>query len=132
MTTHLHAVTTTDPGEPMFAWVTPDGDPLLIGEHAVVVALAAAIANYMAGDLGEPLSEYDPAWGHTYSIADAVAEALDAGYTDDPAQMANTIRAAAAGGRIRGASQDPRGRWRLPKRTFRHWLSSSRPKPRSK
>ena len=39
---------------------------------------------------------------------------------------------AAAGGRIRGASQDAKGRWRLPKRTFRHWLTQSRPKPRSK
>lgn len=116
----------------MFAWVTPDGDPLLIGEHAVVVALAAAIERYMAGEVGEPISEYDPAWGHTYSIAEAVAEAIEHGYTDNGAQMANTIRSAAAAGRITGASQDPAGRWRLPKRTFRHWLAQSRPKPRSK
>lgn len=116
----------------MFAWVTPDGDPLLIGEHAVVIALAGAIERYMAGDVGEPISEYDPAWGHTYSIADAVREAIEHGYTDDATQMANTIRRAATDGRITGASQDPAGRWRLPKRTFRHWLAQSRPKPRSK
>ena len=132
MTTHLHPVTTTDPGEPMFAWVTPDGDPLPIGEHAVVVALAAAIDRYMAGELGEPISECDPAWGNSYSIAEAVQEAIEHGYTDDAAQMGNTIRRAAARGSITGASQDPAGRWRLPKRTFRHWLAQSRPKPRSK
>ena len=117
----------------MFALVTADGDPYLIGEWPELLDLHAALtAALHAGQLAEPISHLDPAWGNHYSIARAVQEALDFGYSTDPAQMADTIRAAARGGRIKGAAQDPAGRWRLPKRTFRHWLVRSRPKPRSR
>lgn len=127
MTSHtIHPVTDTAPDMPaMFALVRQDGDPYLIGEWAELLDLHAALTNAIAGQLAEPIDRLDPAWGNHYSIARAVAEAIEYGYSTDAAQMADTIRAAARNGRIRGAAQDPAGRWTVPATTFRAWLVRS-------
>lgn len=126
----LHKLLTADPDAPtMYCWITADGDPLLIGEHAAVLSLRAAIDSYLAGDIGDPIADTDPAWGNSYDIGDAVAEAAQYGYTD-PTRLADTIRAACRAGRIRGATQTDTGRWLIPRRTFRFWLQSYQPKPR--
>ncbi len=127
----IHPVTDTAPDMPqMFALVTGDGDPYLIGEWHELIDLHAALTNAIAGNLAEPIDRLDPAWGNHYSIARAVQEAISYGYgnspiTVDPAQVADTIRAAARNGRIRGAVHDPAGRWTVPASTFRGWLVRS-------
>ncbi len=85
-----------------------------------------------AGTLSEPIDRLDPAWGNHYSIARAVAEAMEYGYSTDPAQMADTIRAAARAGRIRGAAQGDDGRWTVPATTFRAWLMRSQAETRGR
>ena len=44
----IHPITTTDPaaGDPMFAWQTPDGDLVLLGERHVMAALADDLAAF--------------------------------------------------------------------------------------
>lgn len=126
----LHQLLTAEPGAPMYCWITPDGDPSLIGEHDAILSLHAAISQYLDGVTGEPIADTDPAWGNSYDIGDAVREAEAHGYTDNAAQLADTIRAACRSGRIRGATQTNTGRWLMPKRTFRHWLTQYTPKPR--
>ena len=127
----LHPIITADPeSPPMYAWITADGEPILIGEHHAVLDLHDAIKQYLAGVTGEPIADTDPAWGNSYDIGDAVREAEAHGYTDNPAQLADTIRAACRAGRIRGATQTDTGRWMIPRRTFRHWLTQYTPKPR--
>ena len=129
----LHQLTTADTdtaAAPLFCWITDDGDPQLIGEPAVVLALRDAINAWSAGDVGEPIADTDPAWGNSYDIGDAVAEAVQFGYADNPTRLADTIRAACRAGRIRGATQTDTGRWLIPKRTFRHWLTTYKPKHR--
>lgn len=128
----LHQLTTADTAaDPIWCWVTPDGDPQIIGEAAIVLELRDAIDKFLAfGTVGEPIADTDPAWGNSYDIGDAVAEAVQYGYTDNPTRLADTIRAACRAGRIRGATQTDTGRWMIPRRTFRHWLQSYQPKPR--
>ena len=128
----LHPLITADPEAPvMLCWITADGDPILIGEHDAVLALRTAIDKYLAfGTVGAPIADTDPAWGNSYDIGDAVAEAVESGYADNPTRLADTIRAACRAGRIRGATQTDTGRWLIPRRTFRHWLQTYQPKPR--
>lgn len=127
----LHRLLTADNhSKNMYCWITADGDPVLIGEHEDVLALHAAIESYLAGVVGEPIADTDPAWGNSYDIGDAVAEAVQYGYSDNPTRLADTIRAACRAGRIRGATQSDTGRWMIPRRTFRHWLQSYHPKRR--
>ena len=127
MTQHtIHPVTDAAPDAPqMFALVTADGDPYLIGEWSELLDLHAALSAAIAGTLSDPIDRLDPAWGNHYSIARAVQEAIEYGYSTDAAQIADTIRAAARNGRIRGAAQDPAGRWTVPATTFRAWLVRS-------
>ncbi len=116
----------------MFALVTRDGDPYLIGEWVELLDLHAALTAAIAGQFAEPIDRLDPAWGNHYTISRAVAEAMDYGYANDAAQMADTIRAAARAGRIRGAAQDPAGRWTVPATTFRAWLVRSQQEQRGR
>ena len=139
MTQHtIHPVTDTAPdAPPMFALVTRDGDPYLIGEWPELLDLHAALTAAIAGQFAEPIDRLDPCWGNHYSIARAVAEAVEYGYANDTAQndtvqMADTIRAAARAGRIRGATQDPTGRWTVPATTFRAWLVRSQEETRGR
>lgn len=128
----LHQLTTaTDTtDDPIWCWITPDGDPQIIGESDIVMALRDAITAWQTGDIGDPIADTDPAWGNSYDIGDAVAEAAQYGYTDNPTRLADTIRAACRAGRIRGATQTDTGRWLIPRRTLRFWLQSYQPKPR--
>ena len=139
MTQHtIHPVTDTAPDAPaMFALVTRDGDPYLVGEWAELLDLHAALTAAIAGQLAAPIDRLDPCWGNHYSIARAVAEAVEYGYANDTAQndtvqMADTIRAAARAGRIRGAARDPAGRWTVPATTFRAWLVRSQGETRGR
>ncbi len=79
----------------------------------------------------EPVGEYDPAWRQNYRIAQAVQKALEFGYAADPAQIADSIRAAARRGAIRGAVQVD-GEWSIPKLTLRGWLVRSRDEKRGR
>ncbi len=123
----IHPVTTPDHAadaiSPMYAWRTPDGDLVLIGERHVMAALAADLTAFLAdGARGEPVSQYDLP-GESVTIAAAVQEAIASGYSGTPTQAADTIRNACEHGGITGARKDPAGRWLIPKRTLRHWLA---------
>ena len=129
----IHQLADPSDDEPMFVWVDGDGDPHLLGEEWRMADLFQALAAALAGKVEpEPISELDDAWGRNFTIARAVQEALTTGYGNQPEQMANTIRTAAREGRIRGATQDPSGRWSLPKRQFRHWLIRSKQERRGR
>lgn len=129
----IHPVTDAAPDmPPMFALVTSDGDPYPIGEWSELLDLHAALTNAIAGQLAAPIDRLDPAWGNHLSIASATAQAIEYGYGNDPQQMADTIRAAARAGRIRGAAQDPAGRWTVPATTFRAWLVRSQSETRGR
>ena len=134
MTQHtIHPVTDAAPDAPqMFALVTADGDPYLIGEWSELLDLHAALSAAIAGTLSDPIDRLDPAWGNHYSIARAVQEAIEYGYSTDATQIADTIRAAARNGRIRGAAQDPAGRWTVPATTLRAWLIRSQEETRGR
>ena len=119
----------------MFVWMDGDGYPHMLGELHQVADLYRALHSFLFdGALHpEPIDEFDPAWGQSYDIADAVAEAIAAGYAEDTdvRQTADTIRAAARRGSIRGARQIG-SKWMLPKLTFRHWLLRSRGETRGR
>lgn len=117
----LHKVNITGHDEPFFVWLTPDGDALLLGYFGECAALALAITGMINGEPVPEMSQYDAAITPTWSIEEAAAEAIELGYHGDAARLTKTIRAAAGRGAIRGAAQVD-GRWRLPRRTFRHWL----------
>ena len=117
----LHKVNITGTDETMFIWQTPDGDALLLGTLGECAEIALAITGMVNGAPVPELSEYDEAITPVWSIEEAAAEAIEHGYPGDMARLTKTIRAAAGRGAIRGAAQVD-GRWRLPRRTFRHWL----------
>lgn len=111
-----------------YVWLDADGYPHQLGELHQIADLYAALGALLLRDelSPEPVDEFDPAWGQNFDIADAVREAIAYGYVDEgaAARVADTIRAAARAGRIRGATQR-NGAWRLPKLTFRSWLVKS-------
>lgn len=130
----VHLLTDSDrDGDPMYVWMDADGDPHLLGElHQVADLYAALGALLLRGEHDqESISEFDPAWGRNYSIAQAVQEALAYGYGDNAEQVADSIRAAARAGRIRGASQ-VEGKWSIPPRTLRGWLVRSQEQKRGR
>ena len=120
------------PVPPTFAAKPSYCEPYRIGERNPLHDPPAAISAAIAGQLAEPIDRLDPAWGNHYTIARAVAEAMEYGYANDAAQMADTIRAAARAGRIRGAAQDPADRWTVPATTFRAWLVRSQGETRGR
>lgn len=129
----IHLLEPQPDDEPMFVWVDSDGDPHHLGEMWRMADLYQALHAALAGKVEpDPISEFDDAWGRNFTIARAVQEAMTTGYGNQPEQMANTIRTAAREGRIRGATQDPTGRWSLPKRQFRHWLIRSKQERRGR
>lgn len=129
----IHRIEEPGDEDPMFAWCDSDGDPHLIGEWWQVADLYAALhAALHDGVLAEPIDRLDPAWGNHFTITRAVQEALEFGYGNDAEQMADTIRAAARAGRIRGATQDDAGRWTVPAATFRDWLIRSQQERRGR
>ena len=115
---------TSDQGEPMFAWRDNSGCMHVLGERAEVCELHAALGALLAGTEPETISEYDPAWGHNYTISQAVEEAIAYGYGADRERMADSIRAACRRGAIRGATL-ANGHWSIPPRTLRGWLVRS-------
>ncbi len=132
--TNIYRMTgpTSDQGEPMFAWQDNSGYMHVLGERSEVVELHAALGALLSGACDpDTISEYDPAWGHNYSIAQAVEEAIAYGYGADRERMADSIRAAARAGRIRGATQVD-GRWSIPPLTLRGWLVRSREEKRGR
>ena len=125
-TIHRYTSANEDGEEAMYVWMDGDGYPHMLGEAHQVADLYRALRAFLRhGELHpEPIDEFDPSWGNSYDIADAVKEAMDAEYTDNPVQMADSIRAACRAGRIRGVKQ-MNGRWYIPSRTFRDWLIRS-------
>ena len=109
-------------GDPLFAWKDNSGYMHVLGDRAEVSELHAALSSLLAGGSEpETISEYDPAWGHNYTISQAVEEAIAYGYGTDRERMADSIRAACRRGAIRGATLVG-GHWSIPPRTLRGWL----------
>lgn len=129
----IHLYDDGENGEaPLYVWMDGDGYPHMLGELHQLAELYAALGEALAGQIApEPVSKFDPAWGQNYRIAQAVQEAVDFGYAADPGQIADSIRAAARRGAIRGAALVD-GEWSLPKRTLRHWLVRSRDEKRGR
>lgn len=118
----IHVYDDGSQGEPMFVWQDADGYLHLLGELHQLADLYQALGDALRGVIDpEPVSEFDHRWGGHWRIARAVKEAIEYGVTGDPAQIADSIRAAARRGAIRGASQVD-GEWSFPKRTLRSWL----------
>ena len=117
----LHKVNVSGHDEPLFVWQTPDGDALLLGTFDDCALIALAITGMINGEPVPEMSEYDAAITPAWSIEEAAAEAIANGYPGELERLKKTIRGACGRGAIRGAAQVD-GRWRLPRRTFRHWL----------
>ena len=119
--------------DPLYVWKDADGDLHMLGEAHQAADLYAALCELMFNyrPTGDPISEYDPAWGRNYDIARAVEEAWAFGLEGDGESIAKRIRAAAAAGRIRGASRVD-GRWSLPPFTLRGWLVRTRDEKRGR
>jgi len=131
-TIHSHG---DDPDEePMFVWYDGAGYPHLLGTAAEAADLYQAIGAFLLrGELDpEVIDEYDERWGNSFSISEAVAEAIAYGIGDDPEQIANRIRVAAAAGRIKGARNSHGGAWSFSKRTFRGWLVRAKAEKRGR
>ena len=119
-------------GDPLFAWKDNSGYMHVLGDRAEVSELHAALSSLLAGACEpETISEYDPAWGHNYTISQAVEEAIAYGYGTDRERMADSIRAACRRGAIRGATLVG-GHWSIPPRTLRGWLVRSREEKRGR
>lgn len=123
MTPTIHLYAEGEPqGSLLYVWNTGEGHAYLLGDKSEIAALHAALTNALAGNIHpEPISEYDPVWGMNTDIPGAVREAISYGLDGEPAQIADSIRAAARRGAIRGASVVD-GKWSIPKRTLRGWL----------
>lgn len=127
--------TISDAVDPMFA-IRDDADQLyLVGERHLAQELHNLLRAFLSGEIQpEIISEDDPRFGGHISIAEAVEEAIAAGYYErgDEDRARNSINVAAAAGRIRGAAQGTTGRWTFPPRTFRGWLVRSQADPRGR
>lgn len=110
----------------LYVWRDADGDLHMLGELHEAADLYAALADLLLHEHCNPapISEHSPAWGQNYDIGRAVQEAIAYGYGDNPISIASAIRAAAAAGRIHGASRDG-GRWSIPPATLRAWIVRS-------
>ena len=132
-TVHLLEGSDANGQAPLYVWMDSDGYPHHLGELHQAADLYAALGALLhdGRTSGEPVSEFDPAWGQNYNIAKAVEEAIAYGYGSDREQLADSIRAAARAGRIRGATQVD-GRWSIPPLTLRGWLVRSREEKRGR
>ncbi len=119
----IHRYNDGEDGDPMYVWQDGDGYLHQLGELWQVAELYQALgALLLRGELAaEVIDEFDPRWGQNYTIAQAVSEAITYGYATDADQTADSIRAAARAGRIKGACIVD-GKWSIPKRTLRGWL----------
>ena len=118
---------------PMYVWRDGDGYLHLLGELHQVADLYNALGELLCNfrTTGDPISEFDPAWGRNYDIKAAVEEAVAYGLGEDRKRVAAAIRAAARAGRIRGASRVD-GRWSIPPTTLRGWLARSQHEKRGR
>lgn len=120
-TIHLYAEGSAH-ADPIYVWRTGDGHAYVLGNMAELTALHTALTAAMAGNVEpEPISGQDIAWGMNVDIPLAVKAAVAYGLDGTKAQLADSIRAAARRGAIRGAQQI-NGRWSLPRYTLRDWF----------
>ena len=132
-TIRLLADSDGDGQTPLYVWMDADGEPHMLGELHQAADLYSALGALLhdGRTTGEPISEHDPAWGQNYDIRQAVEEAIVYGYGSDRERLADSIRAAARAGRIRGATNVD-GRWSIPPLTLRGWLVRSREEKRGR
>lgn len=132
-TIHVLAESGEFPGDCMYVWADKDGDLHMLGELHEVADLYNALADLLMNFrcAPDPIGEHDPAWGRNIDIARAVEEAIAYGLTGDGDTIAARIRAAAARGSIRGATQVD-GRWSIPPLTLRGWLVRTRDEKRGR
>lgn len=131
-TVHLLAGSDRE-GDPMYVWRDADSDLHMLGELRQVADLYEALGQllYNFRHHPDPISEHDPDWGRNYDIRQSVEEAIAYGYGSDRERVADSIRAAARAGRIRGAVQVD-GKWSIPPLTLRGWLVRSRDEKRGR
>lgn len=113
-----------DEWEPII-WSDSGGNLTMVGDDDQAADLYQALKAYLEhGELDpEPIGEDDWAWDYMRGIDWAVREAQDYGWTQDPKQIADTIRTAARRGSINGATQGPdTSRWYFNPPKFRGWL----------
>lgn len=119
-----------------FIWSDSGGDLTLLGDDYQLADLYQALGDYLLhGKLDdEEISEDDPMWSYMRRIDWAVNEyrtvLSDDIRTDD--KIANTIRAAAAAGRIHGAKLGESGNWYFNPPRFRGWLVKTRDEKRGR
>lgn len=132
-TIHVLAESGDFPDDCMYVWRDADGDLHMLGElHEVAdlyLALADLLMNFRCHP--DPISEHDPAWNRNIDIARAVEEAVAFGLDGNSTSIAARIRAAAARGSIRGATQVD-GKWSIPPLTLRGWLVRTRDEKRGR
>lgn len=114
--------------EPYFAMRNGDGEAFNLYEEDDMRAVYTMLRDYfehgvISDDLVE-MEEIESRWKYTFqAVAMAREYGAPAGYSDD--RIANTIRKAAADGRIPGAHQsiDGSGEWWYPQRALETYLS---------
>jgi len=108
-------------------WADDGGNLTLIGDTWNAADLYQALHAFLFDGVtnAEEISQDDPAWGHMRRIDWAVEEYRE--YVPGAKKLtkervANTIRAAARRGAIRGCTQDDRSEWYFRPAAFRGWL----------
>lgn len=117
-------------------WSDSGGDLTLLGDDYQLADLYQALGDYLLhGKVDdEEVSEDDPMWSYMRRIDWAIGEFRDF-FPDDTRtddKIANTIRAAAAAGRIRGAKLGESGNWYFNPPRFRGWLVKTRDEKRGR
>lgn len=118
----IHPLATEDGWQ---AWVLEDegGTLTLLGELWQIADLADALRHFVdTGEYhGKPVDDYDPNWGSPLTMAEATAYIVAQGWT--PGNADDTLRKAAAAGRVPGAQKDGSGhRWVFSRRGLDAWL----------
>jgi hypothetical protein len=116
-------------------WADSGGNLNMIGDVWQAADLYQALGRMLLhGEMdSEEISENDASWDYMKRIDWAVKEYRDViGDNRDDDQIANTIRAAAKRGSVRGCSQDDTGSWYFRPPAFRGWLIKSRDEKRGR
>ena len=119
-------------------WADSGGNLNMIGDIWQAADLYQALGRMLLRSEmdSEEISENDASWDYMKRIDWAIKEYREimTWVEDDrpDSQIANTIRAAASRGAIRGCSQDSRGAWYFRPAPFRGWLVKTRDEKRGR
>lgn len=116
-------------------WSDSGGNLTLIGDINQAADLYQALRKLLFnGELdADEISENDASWDYMKRIDWAIKEYRDFFEDNRPdGAIANTIRAAAHRGAVRGSSQDNSGNWYFRPMAFRGWLVKTRDEKRGR